>query len=149
MDLTNLFVGSLVVSIFGALTYFSRRLIEDNDKKHKETTRDIKSLLRIVAEIQRDTKTLSREFTNIQAQRRFGTGDQAGSYGEELETIKRKVSKVIHGIEKVQKEVDKIIPKVAEKNGEIIWIKDEISEQNAKIKVMFEVLSRIVKSRKR
>lgn len=156
MESLNLFIGSIVALGVGALAFLTKRMIEQNDKRHEESKRSIKVLSGSIEEIKKSTKFLETEFLNISAEKRFGSTSQGrvgnSPSGKELEEIKRKVSKTVLGIYQIQKTIDEeIAPKIKDSlktHGEIIWIKDEISSQNDKMRVMFEVVTKIVKSQK-
>ena len=150
MSISDLILGSIVALTFSALAYFSKRLVDENDRQHKSTIESINSLSLEMQYIK--NKVVSLEVTQNKGQSRLRLIEGFKDYEplEDIESIKTKVTSALTGINQVKKEVDKILPEV-EKNkemyGDIIWVKEEMSAQNKKICVMYEVLERIVKSR--
>ena len=131
--------------LFGALAFFSKRFIEQNDKQHEKTRSHINTLSKEIRDIKETIKGIELTYEKLRASGRF----DGKTAPEEIKTIKRKVSSSIIEIHKIQKDLDKILPKVAESkkaHGEVVWIKDEISKQNRKLATMFKIVEKLVKT---
>jgi len=150
MSINDLIIGSIVALTFSALAYFSKRLVDENDRQHKSTIESINSLSLEMQYIKNKIVSLEVAQNKGQSRLRLIEGFKDCEPLEDIESIKTKVTSALTGINQVKKEVDKILPEV-EKNkemyGDIIWVKEEMSAQNKKICVMYEVLEKIVKSR--
>jgi len=144
MSWLNTIMGSFMALTFGALAYFAKRLIDENDRQHRETGKILKETSREVRSIGETVKTLQGAYESLAK----GGGSGGANYPSgEVEKIKRKVSSAIVGIHQIQKDIDKILPQVEnnqERYGEIIWVKDEVSKQNKKLEVMFRAMTKIV-----
>lgn len=145
----------MVALTFGALAYLSKRMIEDNDLKHRET-------MKSVSVIASDIRVMKAKVTLIDAtynkilENGFPARHTASTMNDalkiqEIKNIESGLATANLGISRLQRDVSNIIPKVEANGdyiGEVVWIKEEIHGQNKKMRAIFDIISTLAKNQK-
>ena len=138
--LINVVLGVIVASIFGAIAFLLKRVIQQNDKFQENTRRDFKLIRRALEE--------QRGITN---KLRFELEQKLSSAGLD-QTTKTKISSLLASVASLEQEIQKLKPvleRVADDHGRVIMIADKVKAQEKKLKGLHTVMTTIVQDRKR
>jgi len=137
--LTNFIIGSVVACVFGVVAYLMKRLVDQNDDFQEETRRGFR-------EIRREFDQQRIAANNLQ----FSLEKKLEAAGLDTKT-KAKMSSLLAMVSQVEKDLTQIKPALEqahESSGKIIWIVDKLEAQDKKLKGLYDVMIKIVRSQK-
>jgi len=155
MQIASLFIQGTIGAIFLVLSFLIKRVVDENDKNHKEAIRRHDEAFGSIRTISNRLEGLEKSinYLEIEFRDRISKGNlgRENTIIEEIKKIKTQISSSEYYFKEIQTTVDKIIPKIArntEKYKDISWLKKELELQKKRQNSIVESLKSLLNAQK-